>query len=765
MATTRTLDDPDLLPFLPFIYLAWSDGELAETEITSICAELSDTGVTQDCQTAFLGWLDPDDPPSPNELSGVLEAIRARSGDIDGAEALDIESFAATLATTGRGEADLTAAELDAIRMLGEQLGLSGSEPTRAVLGHTAPASTSTTAATSSAALNVASLIALRDGPRHGIKQRLRSLLAEPDFAHVPGLHMDDYRARVLAQLQRLADEGYGRLGFPHEHGGTGSQSDFVGAFSVLAHHDLSLLTKYGVQFGLYGGAILRLGTQSHHEELLEPMMTMAMPGCFAMTETDHGSNVQKLETTATYDPATEEFVVNTPHRGAGKDYIGNAAKDGRTAVVFAQLHAEGRGHGVHALVVPIRSEDGEPLNGVTIEDDGPKAGLNGVDNGRLWFDNVRVPRTALLDKFASVRPDGTYDSPIPGIGKRFFTTIATLVGGRIGVGTGAISASETALAIAIRYGLRRRQFGPENQPETTLLDYPQHQRRLMPLLATTWAYRFAFEHLIDDYAEERIDPRLIEGHAAGLKAFSTWHANTTIHECREACGGAGFMARNRLGPLRADIDIFQTYEGDNTVLAQLVARGLLSNYAQQFNDLGLLGTARFFAGRAVGTVRDVNPIVVGGASKDSLRDPARYLDLLHWREERLVATLGARLRHRIGDGMDSAVAFAEVQNHAIRAARAHVEHLVTDRFLSVVASMDPGAERDALQELCDLHALSMLEADLGWFMEHGKLSAAAAKQLRTVIGGLCADVRANARPLVDAFAIPDAVLGAEELL
>ena len=220
MATTRTLDDPDLLPFLPFIYLAWSDGELAETEITSICAELSDTGVTQDCQTAFLGWLDPDDPPSPNELSGVLEAIRARSGDIDGAEALDIESFAATLATTGRGEADLTAAELDAIRMLGEQLGLSGSEPTRAVLGHTAPASTSTTAATSSAALNVASLIALRDGPRHGIKQRLRSLLSEPDFAHVPGLHMDDYRARVLSQLRRLADEGFGRLGFPHEHGG-----------------------------------------------------------------------------------------------------------------------------------------------------------------------------------------------------------------------------------------------------------------------------------------------------------------------------------------------------------------------------------------------------------------------------------------------------------------------------------------------------------------------------------------------------------------
>lgn len=762
MATARTLDDPNLLAFLPFIYLAWSDGELHETEVTSICKELSNTGVTEDCHMAFVGWLDPDDPPSPNELSAMLDVIRSRSSDIDGVEALDIEAFANELAATDRAASDLTAAEQDAIRMLGERLGLSGSEPTRAVIGYSAPPQPGTATSTD---IDIEVLIALRDGPRHDIKQQLRALLSEPKFEHVHGLSVADYRDRVLIQLERLAEDGWGRLGFPHEHGGSGSQSDFVGAFSVLAHHDLSLLTKYGVQFGLFGGAILRLGTERHHQELLEPMMSMELPGCFAMTETDHGSNVQALETTGTYDESTEEFVIHTPHRGAGKDYIGNAAKDGRTAVVFAQLHAEGRSQGVHAFVVPIRSEDGQPLPGVTIEDDGPKAGLNGVDNGRLWFDQVRIPRTALLDRFASVNADGTYDSEIPGISKRFFTTIATLVGGRIGVGTGAISAAETALTIAVRYGLRRRQFGPENQAETTLLDYPQHQRRLMPLLATTWAYRFALEHLIDDYADDRIESRVLEGHAAGLKTFATWHANRTITECREACGGAGFMAKNRLGPLRADIDIFKTYEGDNTVLAQLVARGLLSNYAQQFNDLGLLGTARFLAGRAVETARDVNPIVVGGASEDSLRNPDRYVDLLRWREERLVATLAARLRHRIGEGTDSAVAFAEVQNHAISAARAHVDHLVTERFLATVTNMEPGAERDALQLLCDLHALSLLEADLGWFMEHGKLSAAAAKQLRTIIGGLCADVRAIARPLVDAFAIPEPVLGAEELI
>jgi len=368
------------------------------------------------------------------------------------------------------------------------------------------------------------------------------------------------------------------------------------------------------------------------------------------------------------------------------------------------------------------------------------------------------------------VSADGTYDSPIASEGKRFFTTIGTLVGGRIGVGTAAISAAETALAIAVRYGLRRRQFGPDpkaaGQPqETVLLDYRQHQRRLMPLLATTYAYRFAFEHLADDYTESRIDSQVLEGHAAGLKSWATWHANQTIQECREACGGAGYLAENRLGPLKADADIFQTYEGDNTVLAQLVARGLLTNYAQQFNDLGLLGTVRFLASQAVETVREANPIVVGGMDEEALRDPDRYLDLFRWREEHLVAALAGRLRKRIKAGTDSAVAFAEVQDHAIEAARAHVAHLVTTRFVSVVAAMPEGSERDAMQLLCDLHALSLLEADRGWYAEHGKFSPSASKQIRKVVTSLCAETRVIARPLVDAFAIPDEILGAEALI
>jgi acyl-CoA oxidase len=230
--------------------------------------------------------------------------------------------------------------------------------------------------------------------------------------------------------------------------------------------------------------------------------MSAELLGCFAMTETGHGSDVQAIGTTATYDPATEEFVVTTPDPSARKQYIGNAARHGRLAVVFAQLVAGGERRGVHALLVPIRDAAGAPRPGVTIEDDGLKAGLNGVDNGRLAFDEVRVPRGALLDRYGHVAADGTYTSPIESETRRFFTMLGTLVRGRISVAGAAGGAAKSALTIAVRYGDRRRQFerpGRDGAPpeEVPVLDYLAHQRRLLPALAQTYALHFAQAELV----------------------------------------------------------------------------------------------------------------------------------------------------------------------------------------------------------------------------------------------------------------------------
>ena len=316
--------------------------------------------------------------------------------------------------------------------------------------------------------VDVPALLAVLDGPYAGIRELTRKHLVE--HAQILddqiGLDTDAFRDRVLEVVKEMAATGSLGVGFPTQYGGGGDIGASVAGFETMALGDLSVLVKVGVHFGLFGGAILHLGSQEHHDAYLADLVTADLLGCFAMTESGHGSNVQALGTTATYDADAGEFVITTPDQASRKDYIGNAARHADMAVVFAQLEIGGESEGVHAFVVPIRDARGNPLPGVTIEDDGPKLGLNGVDNGRLSFDAVRVPRANLLNRYADVSEDGTYSSPIDNRGRRFFTMLGTLVQGRVCVGGAGINAAKVALTIAVKYALFRRQFGEPGSGE-----------------------------------------------------------------------------------------------------------------------------------------------------------------------------------------------------------------------------------------------------------------------------------------------------------
>jgi acyl-CoA oxidase len=634
--------------------------------------------------------------------------------------------------------------------------------------------------------IDVPALTALLDGRYADVRRMVREEMAE--YADVltdaEEMSQTDYRRRVRDLLVTMAETGHTGLGFPKEYGGGGDIGASIAAFESLALGDLSLLVKCGVQFGLFGGAILMLGTKPHHDAYLEDVIKGRLLGCFAMTETGHGSNVQALGTTATFDADTGEFVIHTPDDSSRKDYIGNAAEHGRLAVVFAQLLVGGESQGVHAFVVPIRDADGRTAPGVRVEDDGRKVGLNGVDNGRLWFDQARVPRSALLNRYADVSEDGGYSSPIDNPDRRFFTMLGTLVQGRVSVGGAGINASKVALAIAVRYGLVRRQFGsPGSGHEELLLDYGMHRRRLFPLLARTYAFHFAQERLVsqlhsvfsDDEASDR-DRRALESRAAGTKALGTWHASEAIQTCREACGGAGYLSVNRFAALRADTDVFTTFEGDNTILLQLVAKGLLTDYSDAFEDLDQIGMVRFVAGLAVDTVVERTNVhkllsslrdAVPGADRDrdaeaGLLDTEYHLELFRWREEHMLGGVARRLKRGLDDGGDPAEVFSRCQDHVIGVARAHVERLVHQAFVDKVRAMDEGPNRDAMSLLCDLYALSALERDRGWFMEHGRFSNARSKAVIAAVNDLCLRVRPICRELVDAFDIPAALLRAE---
>jgi acyl-CoA oxidase len=639
---------------------------------------------------------------------------------------------------------------------------------------------------TPSPAVDVAALTALLDGRYADVRRLVRENLAEHAgiLEDAERLSREEYRERVLEVVRLMAETGQTGMGFPKEYGGGGDIGASIAAFETLAFGDLSVLVKTGVQFGLFGGAILHLGNATHHERYLPDVIAGRLLGSFAMTETGHGSNVQALGTTATFDAEAGEFVIHTPDDSARKDYIGNAAMHARAAVVFAQLEVAGETHGVHAFVVPLRDEDGNVLPGIRIEDCGRKIGLNGVDNGRIWFDRVRVPRDAMLDRYAEVRDDGSYHSDIENPDRRFFTMLGTLVQGRVSVGGAGINASKVALAVAIKYALVRRQFGaPGAEREELLLDYGMHQRRLLPLLARTYALHFAQERVTGDLhdvfsnsdADER-DRRALESRAAGTKALGTWHASRTIQECREACGGAGYLSVNRFDALRADTDVFTTFEGDNTILLQLVAKGLLTDYADEFGDLDQLGMMRFVASVAVETVvertsvhklldrlRDVMPQGDRESDPDAgILDTSYHLDLLCWREEHMLAGVARRLKRGMDDGGEPAAVFSAVQDHVIGAARAHVERLLLEAFADKVAAMSDGENKTALQLLCDLFALSAIEADRAWFMEHGRFSNARSKAVTRTVNELCRRVRPLAEPLVDAFGVPPEMLRAE---
>lgn len=619
--------------------------------------------------------------------------------------------------------------------------------------------------------VNVAALEQRLKGRWAPLRDKARRLSADPRLIRTEGQTMAEHREDIFAKLRILVDEGEVNRAFPVDLGGHDDPGGNIAGFEEMLVADPSLQIKAGVQWGLFGSAILHLGTKEHHDRLLPGAMNVDVPGCFAMTEIGHGSDVASVATTATYDPNTEEFVIHTPFRAAWKEYIGNAAVDGRAAVVFAQLITRGVNHGVHAFYVPIRDESGQLLPGIQSEDDGLKGGLNGIDNGRLAFDNVRIPRSDLLNRYGSVSADGEYTSPISSPGRRFFTMLGTLVQGRVSLSGASGVASKLALIIAITYGNERRQFhGASDTEEVVLLDYQEHQRRLLPLLAETYAQHFAHDQLLDlfhevfsgqkDTDEDRQD---LETLAAAFKPMATWHALDTLQAAREACGGAGFMAENRLVGLRQDLDVYATFEGDNTVLLQLVARRLLTDYGKEFKEVDAGDLARYAMDQVADTALHKTPLRrLAQVLSDSgsvrraaghLRDEQTQRELLTDRVETMVASLAGDLRMATKVSKErAAVMFNARQHELIETAKAHAELLQWEAFTEALADMPDADTKQVLTWVRDLFGLTVIERNLAWYLINGRLSAQRARTITSYVDRQLVRLRPHAQDLVDAF-------------
>jgi acyl-CoA oxidase len=231
-------------------------------------------------------------------------------------------------------------------------------------------------------------------------------------------------------------------------------------------------------------------------------------------------------------------------------------------------------------------------------------------------------------------------------------------------------------------------------------------------------------------------------------------------------------MSVNRFAALKADTDIFTTFEGDNTVLIMLAARALLTDYAHEFGELNPAEMVTFVAGQAVETVVErlfarkiaqvISDVVPSrGDEHGNLLEREHQLDLFRWRQGHITASVANRFKRGLDEGYDAFEVFRAVQDHAVVAAQAYIDTVMLEAFSAAIDRCEDEPVKAVLNLVCDLFALQNVEADKGFFQEHGRLSSPRTKAITREVNRLCNEVRLEAGPLVDSFGIPDAILAA----
>ncbi|KAJ5736441.1 uncharacterized protein N7483_001566 [Penicillium malachiteum] len=506
--------------------------------------------------------------------------------------------------------------------------------------------------------------------------------------------------------------------------------------------------TPYGLHASMFLVTLREQSTPEQYKLFFERAQKYEIIGCYAQTELGHGSNVRGLETTATWNPDDKTFTINSPALTASKWWIGSLGRTANHAVVMAQLFVGGKNYGPHPFVVQIRDlQTHQPLENVYVGDIGPKFGYNTMDNGFLLFNKLKIPHVNMLARFSCVDKE-TNKYVRPALPSLVYGTM-TWVRSNIVLQAGGVLAR--GVTIAVRY--------------TAI--------RLLPLLASMYALHFTGRGMMALYEDNQSRMKgtatpgqssrgagpeelragaelLADLHATscGLKALASTTAGEGLEVCRRACGGHGYSSYSGIGPFYSDYLPTLTWEGDNVMLSQQVARYLLKS------------ARAVLSGKAADN--DTSHILRNYINR---RDKGASFDILE-EDADIVAAFAWRTAHQTFEALKHRDAEKRSWNSLLvdfwRLSTAHSQYLVVKNFYDAISSPAMASSLDEetkslMHSLFRLYALHTLEREAAEFFSSGAVTVRQITLTRTkAVMKLMDEIRPHAVRLVDSWAIPD---------
>ncbi|PIK46197.1 putative peroxisomal acyl-coenzyme A oxidase 3 [Apostichopus japonicus] len=553
---------------------------------------------------------------------------------------------------------------------------------------------------------------------------------------------LDEYREVTQKRVRRLVEYNMNSLA-------QNSNIETAMAWNqAILMYDSALSAKYNLNAMMCAVALIQTG-KPHFQELAQKFENLEAVGCFCLTELSHGSNTKAMRTTATFDPQTDTHL---------------------------------------------------PLPGILVGDIGMKLGQNGLDNGFVAFNQVRIPRESLMDRTGSVTKEGKYVTPFKDPSKRFGAALGALSGGRVGITDMCTTNLKLAVTIAIRYSGVRRQFGPTKGEEIPVLEYQLQQWRLIPYVAATYVMHIASRKLFINFSESTMAQLMkdrsekqanlgkeIHAFSSSSKPLGAWLARDCIQECREACGGHGYLWVNRLGSLRDDNDPNCTYEGDNNVLQQQTGNYLLevAREVQRGKKIeSVMGSLDF-----LNNMKTIVFHTFNATTESDVMDPKVSIAAYDWLVVYLLKESSHKLERELKSGKDAFTARNDSQAYYLHSlSRAYVERTCLEWFYNYCTdpTLSPGLAQ-VLIKLCALFGLWSLQKHLTFctgpisinhillvpFISSELMSPCQhvttksgyisgpnpADIIQSGILSLCSQLKDDAVALVDVFAPPDFVL------